>query len=217
MLANLSESPHLAELIEESRGVERLLELLQLEETAVQLQTVCALGNIGQASARLRDAVIRKGGLLRIAALPRSPELQAECCWALANLCSGIPAPRFPLIKQALPVLCAGVAADVFKGWIAQTECLHILARDCRARPDRIQILLEGGLLGKLAANLESEHLSVVLVSLILLEHIAEGSLEQKDELVGFGVIPYLAKMLHYPKMAVRREACAVMSSLADS
>lgn len=205
LLAHLTEAPHLAELIQESRGVERLLEVLDHEEKAIQLQAVCALGNIAQASARLRDEVIRRGGLVRIAALPCSKELQPECCWALAGLANGRPAPRFPLIKQALPIICAGVAADVFKGWVAQTECLQILARDCRVHPDRIEILVEGGLLRKLLENLESEHLSLVMVSLILLQHVAEGSLKQKDELVGVGTIPYLAKLLHYPKTAVRR------------
>lgn len=56
-----------------------------------------------------------------------------------------------------------------------------------------------------------------MLLSLIVLQHIADGNSAQKDELISIGIIPFLAKMLDYPKIAVRREACAVLSSLADS
>lgn len=156
MITNLSESSLLSELIQESNGVEMLLELLSSELEPIRMQSICALGNLSQATVRSRDLIIRKGGLVQIARLAenQSGDMFSHCCWALANLCNGNPAPRFPLIKSALPIICEGVRAEVFKGWIAETDCLQILARECKKIADRIQILLDGKLLPKLLANL---------------------------------------------------------------
>lgn len=197
-------------------AVAGFISLLGSPHPVVAEQAVWALGNIAGDGPELRDHVINAGIIKPLLALIK-PDTSAtflrNVTWTLSNLCRNKnPPPSVPAVRQLLPAL----------GHLIQHSDKEILADACWALSyltdgpnERIQEVVNAGVVGRLVQLLDNVEVSVVTPTLRTIGNIVTGSDLQTDSVIDAGVCPLLAKLLNHSKMNIVKETAWTVSNIA--
>jgi len=132
--------------------------------------------------------------------------------WALSNLCRGKPQPEYALVRRAIPTLIK-VLVENDKDEII-TDICWALSYISDGAKDRIQDLLDPGLLKKMIALLNHMNVAVAIPCLRTIGNIVTGDDSQTQVAIEAGLVPALNEIIQHPKKTVRKESCWVLSNI---
>ncbi|KAA3472571.1 Armadillo [Gossypium australe] len=153
--------PPIEELIQ-AGVVPRFVELLGSPSDYDREQAVLALGNIAAFSLGCRDLVLGHGALLPLLALlnePVSPSMLRNATWTLSRFCK----PPFDQVKLVLPTLARLINS---KDEAVLAEACWVLSYLSDGTNDKIQAVIEAGVLGRLVELLMHPSYSVITPAL---------------------------------------------------
>lgn len=200
--------------IVDAGAVPYFAQLLSSPDAEVREQCAWCLGNIAGDSAALRDIVLSSGAmppLLQNIAQPANDSLLGNCVWALSNFCRGKPQPHISHVAPAVPLL-----AQILKGkhTAAKTDALWALSYISDGDDDRIQAVINGGILDVLIEMLGEES-NIATPALRTVGNIVSGNDEQTQAVINAGVMSKMEGLLNHPKRMLRKEACWVLSNIS--
>jgi hypothetical protein len=195
-------------------AVPHLVALLGSPHDNVREQAIWALGNIAGDSPHNRDHVLSHGAmplLLNCFGDLSRESLVRTATWALSNFCRGKPQPAFDIVQPALAVLA----------FLIRGDDPEVLADACWALSylsdgpnDRIQALLDTGVLPRLVQLLDHKAIVVQTPALRCIGHIVTGDDQQTQKVIDLNALTHLAKLLESSKRAIRKDACTAISNI---
>ncbi|XP_046443845.1 importin subunit alpha-5-like isoform X3 [Daphnia pulex] len=197
-------------------AVAGFISLMGSPHSVLAEQAVWALSNIAGDGPELRDHVIELGIIKPLITLikPGSPyTLLRNVAWTLSNLCCyKIFPPSVHAVRQILPALSQ----------LIHKNDKEILADACWALSyltvgpnERIQEIVNAGVVPRLVALLDHNELAVVIPTLRTISNIVAGSDSQIDSVMAAGACPLLAKLLNNSQMNIVKEAALAVSYIA--
>jgi len=189
--------------------------MLTSDREKVREHAVWLIGNLAGDSAQVRDALLQSDCLPRLlACIHQSPAetLKDIYPWAVSNLCRGKPKAEFQFVQCAVPYLCAVVKTNESLGTLQ--EVLWALSHICVDRNERIQVLLEEGILPTIADCLNSSEEKVQFPALRIVGNIAAGREDQTAAVLH--LVPCLRSLLYSPSRAIQKEAAWTFSNIAS-
>ncbi|XP_046433668.1 importin subunit alpha [Neodiprion fabricii] len=196
-------------------AIPRLTALLKSPSPNVAEQAVWALGNIAGDGHVARDLVLahRSLPLLLDLVKPDTPvTFVRNIVWTLSNLCRNKnPPPDFENVKICLPVL----------NRLLSYSDDDILADACWALSyltdgsnDKIQAVVDSGVVPKLVGLLGSSTTSVLTPTLRAVGNIVTGNDVQTDAIITAGGLQHLAVLLQHKRMNIMKEAAWTISNI---
>lgn len=177
-LTNIASGTSLqTQAVVEEGALPKLQLLLASPRLEIAEQAVWALGNIAGDGAQTRDLVLNTGvltDLLRLIKPETSISMLRNVVWTLSNLCRNKnPPPNFEIVKDALPTLAK----------LLHHTDREVLADTCWALSyltdgsnEKIQAVLETGLIGRLVQLLNSDELTILTPALRAVGNIVTGN-----------------------------------------
>jgi len=193
-------------------------QLLSSPDPEVREQCAWCLGNIAGDSAPLRDVVLSSGAmqpLLQNIAQPATTSLFNNCIWALSNFCRGKPQPNLSFVSPCVPTLAQILRSDSADS-SAKTDALWALSYISDGDDDRIQTVIDSGILDVLIAQLGEES-NLATPALRTVGNIVSGSDDQTQAVLDSGLMNQMQTLLNSPKRMIRKEACWVLSNIGKS
>ncbi|MES1917858.1 MAG: hypothetical protein MHM6MM_009558, partial [Cercozoa sp. M6MM] len=144
-------------------GIPEFVRLLAVPNETVREQAVWALGNIAGDSSQCRNMVLEAGVMQPLLALCQDQKLTMlrNCAWTLSNLCRGRPAPRFELVRVALPVLTSLLYMQDKEVLTDACWALSYLSDDNDQQNTRIQAVLQSQCCRQVVNLLKHESVTV--------------------------------------------------------
>jgi len=196
-------------------AVPHLIQLLASDQQHVAEQAVWALGNIAGDGPELRDYTINCGIVPPLLALVR-PDTNAHflrnVTWTVSNLCRNKnPPPPFETVQQCLPALAHLIHhADTE----VVTDACWALSYLTDGSNDKIERVIEAGVVARLVELLGSDEASIISPALRTLGNIVTGSDAQTDTVVKAGAMSYFPRLLAHSKPNVVKEAAWTISNV---
>lgn len=197
-------------------AVPSLVLLLASHSANVREQSAWCLGNIAGDGAELRDHVLQSGALhplLQNVLQPASLSMLRNCVWALSNFCRGKPQPALPTVAAAVPVLAQIMMQHEDKE--VQMDACWAMSYLSDGDNERVELVHQTGIIGRLAELLAHESPSVVTPALRTVGNIVSGDDKQTQAAVDAGCIPAVLPLLVHTKKGIRKEACWMLSNIA--
>jgi len=199
----------------ECGAVPSFIQLLKSGEENVVEQSVWAIGNIAGDGPGLRDFVINNGVVAPLLALVK-PDIKIgflrNVTWTISNLCRNKnPYPPFEVVKQCLPTLAQLIAHQDSE---VQADACWALSYLTDGSNEKIQEVVDAGVISRLIQLLGCGHLPVVTPSLRTLGNIVTGNDTQTDAVLQGNALPVLAKLLQHPKLNLVKEAAWTISNI---
>ncbi|XP_051155864.1 importin subunit alpha [Leptopilina boulardi] len=199
----------------EHGAIPKLIDLLESPHPNVAEQAVWALGNIAGDGPAARDQVLSQGAMQLLIGLIKptiNVTFARNIVWTISNLCRNKnPAPPFESVKVALPML---------KNLLTNTD-KDILADACWALSyltdgpnEKIQAVLDCGLVPHLVALLGSQEVSVLTPALRSVGNIVTGNDIQTDAIINAEAIKYLCSLLQHQRGNIVKEAAWTISNI---
>ncbi|XP_071578654.1 importin subunit alpha [Temnothorax nylanderi] len=196
-------------------AVPKLVKMLKSASPVVAEQAVWALGNIAGDGPYARDLVLGHDALPLLLDLikPDTPiTFMRNIVWTLSNLCRNkSPPPPFELIRPVLPV---------FNRLFSYTD-QDVLADTCWALSyltdgsnDKIQAVLEIGIIPKLVQLLTSQEGTILTPALRTVGNIVTGDDTQTDAVILAGGLTHLGALLRYHRANIVKEAAWATSNI---
>ncbi|KAH1083771.1 hypothetical protein J1N35_023532 [Gossypium stocksii] len=189
--------------------VPSFVELLGSPSDYVREHAVLALGNIAAVSFRCRDLVLGHGALLPLLALlnePVSRSMLRNATWTLSRFCQ----PPFDQVKLVLPTLAR----------LIHSKDEVVLAKVCRALSylsdgtnDKIQAVIEAGVLGRLVELLMHPSPSVITSALYTVRNIVSGDNVQIQAVIEADIIAPLVYLLQNAEFDIKKQAVCAISN----
>ncbi|XP_070165498.1 importin subunit alpha-1 [Polyergus mexicanus] len=199
----------------EHGAVLKLVKLLKSVSPFVKEQAVWALGNIAGDGPQARDFILRHDALSLLLDLIKpdiSVTFMRNIVWTISNLCRNKnPPPPFELIKPALPVF----------NRVLSHKDTEVLADTCWALSyltdgsnDKIQAILETGIIPKLVDLLRSKEGTILTPALRAVGNIVTGDDIQTDAVISAGGLPHLGALLRHHRANIVKEAAWAISNI---
>ncbi|XP_012526791.1 importin subunit alpha [Monomorium pharaonis] len=196
-------------------AIPKLVKLLKSASPIAAEQAVWALGNIAGDGPYARDLVLGHDALPLLIDLikPDTPiTFTRNIVWTLSNLCRNKnPPPVFESIRPLLPV---------FNCLLSYTD-RDVLADTCWALSyltdganEKIQAVLETGIIPKLVELLASQEGAILTPALRAVGNIVTGDDAQTDAVIFAGGLSHLGALLRYPRANVVKEAAWAISNI---
>lgn len=201
----------------EHGAVPVLMQLLGSPAVDLREQAAWCLGNICGDGPELRDLCISHGlanrlaGLLGSEAVSSRVGFRRNVVWAASNVCRGKPRAPFEAVSTLVPALAAMLLDDD----------AEVLADTCWALSyasdgpnERIQLLLDCGLVERVMELMNHDSASVLTPALRVVGNIVTGDDTQTAAAIEAGCIPVLVKLLGHTKEGLRKEAAWTLSNI---
>ncbi|NXW64696.1 IMA1 protein, partial [Eurystomus gularis] len=200
----------------EGGAIPALVSLLSSPHMHISEQSVWAMGNIAGDGPLYRDALFRCNVIHPLLALvsPTTPVgFLRNITWTLSNLCRNKdPYPPLDAVKKILPVLL----------YLTEYEDKDIISDSCWAFSyltdgpnDRIQIVVDTGILPRLVEFMASPELTIVTPALRAIGNVVTGTDEQTQAAIDAGVLTVLPYLLQHVKPTIQKEAAWMLSNIA--
>jgi importin subunit alpha-1 len=182
----------------------------------VRAAAIHALAQIAGDRIELRDLVLSLDAMTPFVACfdENHPLLMRAVAAALANCCIRRHAPLLdgvePIALKMLRVLINN--PDMLVVVDACTAFSHLT----QGTNDRIQAVLDTGVLPRLVELLAHRDVSVSTPALRCIGNIVSGDDVQTEQVVALGAVDTLAKLLNSRKRAIRKETCWALSNIAS-
>lgn len=189
--------------------------LLKSGKEKVREHAVWLIGNLAGDSAQVRDTLLQSGSLPKLLACIQQSSAGTPADsypWAVSNLCRGKPKPEFQSTCCAVPYLCSVVKSndrpDILQG------VLWALSHICKDKNERVQMLLDEGVLPKITECLSSSDETVQFPALRIIGNIAAGRENQTATILS--LVPCLRSLLYSPIRAFQKEVTWIFSNIAS-
>ncbi|NXD10675.1 IMA5 protein, partial [Nothocercus nigrocapillus] len=200
----------------EGGAIPAFVSLLSSPHMHISEQAVWALGNIAGDGPLYRDALINCNVIPPLLALvsPVTPVgFLRNITWTLSNLCRNKnPYPPLDAVKKMLPVLIC----------LIQHEDKEIISDSCWALSyltdgsnDRIQIVVDTGILRRLVELMADTELIVLTPALRAIGNVVTGTDDQTQAAIDAGVLAVLPCLLRHTKPTIQKEAAWALSNIA--
>lgn len=196
-------------------AIPKLVNLLGSQYPHVAEQAVWALGNIAGDGAAARDLVLEHGAmpaLLELIKPDTSVSFLRNIVWSLSNLCRNKnPPPPFESIRMCLPYLCKLLNYsdnDVI------TDTCWALSYLTDGPNEKIQAVIETGVVPRLVQLLASSEVSVLTPALRTVGNIVTGNDAQTDTIINAGGLQQLALLLQHTRQNIVKESAWTVSNI---
>jgi len=199
----------------ECGAVPHFIKLLSSQHANVCEQAVWALGNVAGDGATYRDFVINCG-IIKPLILLVNPEVSMgflrNISWTMSNLCRNKdPPPTMGTIESLLPTICN----------LLTYGDKHVLSDACWALSyvtdgsnDRIQRVIDAGIVDKLVELLGNAEVLVVTPALRAVGNIVTGNDDQTQAVISHGALGHFDKLLWHKKNNIQKEAAWTLSNI---
>jgi len=207
-------------------AVPYFIALLSSPDHTVCEQAVWALGNIAGDGPKLRDCTIGYGIIEPLLALTvrdlsqanldkiQSNSFMRNITWTICNLCRDKnDSLSFGVVRALLPTLFQLTGRVNTDPEILADTC-WALSYLTNGTDDKIQEVVNSGVVPSLVRLLRSDNLQMVIPSLRALGNIVSGSDTQTDCVLNAGVLPIVREMLRHPKIKIVMEAAWMISNI---
>jgi len=194
--------------------VKILIDLLETQNENVKEQSIWALGNIAGDSVNCRNLVLEAGILSPLLKQIKNNcriSFLRNCVWTLSNLCRNKPGPNLKDTNSILFVLAKLIFSDDTE---ILTDVCWTLSYLSDGSPERIQALVDSGIIKRLIELLMHKDLSIQTPSLRAIGNIVTGNDKQTQVIINCSAIPCLLTLLNSPKKAIKRECCWTISNI---
>ncbi|XP_052877330.1 importin subunit alpha-like [Gossypium arboreum] len=197
------------EEVSQAGVVPRFVELLGSPSDYVREQAVLALGNIAAVSLRCRDLVLGHGALLPLLALLNelvSRSMLRNATWTLSRFCK----PPFDQVKLVLPTLARLIHS---KDEVILAKACWALSYLSDGTNDKIQAVIESGVLGRLVELLMHPSPSVISPALYTVKRIVIGDDVQIQATIEANIISPLVHLLQNAEFDIKKQAAQAISN----
>ncbi|XP_075215880.1 karyopherin subunit alpha [Lycorma delicatula] len=193
----------------------KLVALLSSPNSSVAEQAVWALGNIAGDGTVTRDLVLSHNvmpALIELVTPDISTGFLRNVVWTISNLCRHkSPPPSFESVRLCLPLL----------NKLLNYNDNDVLADTCWALSyltdgsnDKIQAIVDTGMVPQLVAHLSNPAVSVLTPALRTVGNIVTGTDVQTDSVINAGGLTQLCNLLVHPKSNIVKEAAWTVSNI---
>lgn len=204
-------------VVVDAGAVPRFVNLLSSSHVQVQEQAVWALGNIAGDGPLLRNFVIASGALKPLLALAHNSmnnvNFLRNVTWTLSNLCRNKnPPPDKETVIEILPILTYLLIHNQDKEVLSDT-CWG-LSYLTDGTNDRIQLVIDSGILPSLVNLLGHPEVNVVTPTLRAVGNIVTGTDEQTQMVIQCNALSYFKDLLKHHKPSIVKEATWAISNI---
>lgn len=195
--------------------------LLGSKDNDVREQAVWALGNIAGDSTELRNKVIQCGGIQAFMRCctpspgqPMKISIIRNATWAMSNLCRGKPQPAFNLLRPLLVVLKHLIMCNDTEVLTDAAWALSYLSDDTDSDNQRIEAIVQAGILPRLISLLKHPSTKVQTPALRAVGNVVTGTDSQTEACLRENCLGGLLSLLSSSKRTIRKEACWTISNI---
>jgi hypothetical protein len=200
----------------QANAVPCFIRLMQSPSLEVVEQCVWALGNIAGDSPKCRDYILGLNAVQPLVAVIMSAQAKVttrrNAVWALSNLCRGKPLPETAHVLPIVPVL-ASILEHQPDEEMLQDAC-WALSYLSDGPNDRIEMVLNSGVLGKLVQLLGSSDAKTLVPALRTVGNIVTGNDKQTQAVLNAGALSFAPTLLKHAKKNVRKEVVWMISNI---
>jgi hypothetical protein len=198
-------------------AIQAFIQLLLSPNAEVKEQAVWALGNIAGDSPQFRDYVIQAHGVAGLLSVFRNDakiSMIRNATWSLSNLCRGKPQPKFEQICNVLPMLAKLVMMDDVEVITDATWALSYISDDTGPTNNKIQAVIDNGVLPRLVQCLNHHQTSVQVPALRCIGNIVTGDDKQTSAALACNPLPSILGLMSHRKKGIKKEACWTVSNI---
>lgn len=198
-------------------AIQAFIQLLLSPNAEVKEQAVWALGNIAGDSPQFRDYVIQSHGVAGLLSVFRNDakiSMIRNATWSLSNLCRGKPQPKFEQIANVLPMLAKLVMMDDVEVITDATWALSYISDDTGPTNNKIQAVIDHGVLPRLVQCLNHHQTSVQVPALRCIGNIVTGDDKQTSAALACNPLPFILGLMSHRKKGIKKEACWTISNI---
>jgi importin subunit alpha-2 len=198
-----------------SGAVPMFISLLSSPFPNLRDQAVWALGNIAGDGSECREIVINCGIIQPLLACI-CPDIKINhlrnITWAISNLCRNKnPVPSLDTIQKLLPALAQLVVHEDKE--VVSDSC-WALSYITDGSSDRIQAVINIGVIQRLVLLIGSPEASLVSPSLRAIGNVVTGSDEQTQHVLNCGALQYFDNLLRHHRSNIQKEAAWTVSNI---
>ena len=144
---------------------------------------------------------------------PDNNSLLSNAVWALSNFCRGKPQPSIEVVAPAVPLLANLLKMNCKE---AMMDACWALSYISDGDDNRIQAVMNfEGITQTIVSLLGTDNNSILTPTVRILGNFVSGNDMQTQAVIDAGILSYANRLLTYPRRAIRKEGCWLLSNIA--